>query len=77
VPIFVYKLHLRDDEDEVGQRKASQKEQLEDIIKEFKDKGARIINIHSTVAKVGVPLKTINQVTISYNAPEPISHEKK
>ena len=77
MPIFVYKLHLRDDGDEVGHKKASQKEQLEDVIKEFKDKGARIINIHSTVAKVGVPLKTINQVTITYDAPGPISYEKK
>jgi hypothetical protein len=75
--IFIYKLHLRDDEGEVGQRKASQKEQLECVINEFKEKGACIINIHSTVAKIGVPLKTINQVTITYDAPEPINHEKK
>ncbi len=75
MPIFVYTLHLRDDE--VGHKKASQKEQLEGVVKEFKEKGARIINIHSTVAKVGIPLKTINQVTITYEAPEPINHEKK
>ncbi len=77
MPIFLYKLHLRDDEDEVGHRKVSQKEQLESVIKEFKEKGARIINIHSTVAKVGVPLMTINQVTITYEAPKPINHGKK
>ncbi len=77
MPMFVYTLHLRDDEDEAGQKKASQKEQLEGVVKEFKEKGASIINIHSTVAKVGVPLKTINQVTITYEAPEPINHGKK
>ena len=77
MPIFVYTLHLRDDEDEVGHKKASQKEQLEGVVKEFKEKGARIINIHSTVAKVGVPLMTINQVTITYEAPKPINHGKK
>ena len=75
--IFTYKLHLRDNEDEAGQRKASQKEQLETVINEFKEQGAHIINIHSTVAKVGVPLKSINQVTITYDAPEPINLEKK
>ena len=75
MPIFVYKLHLRA-EDEVGQNKASQKEKLENVVHEFKEKGARIINIHSTVAKVGVPLKTINQVTITYEALGPINHER-
>jgi hypothetical protein len=77
MPIFLYKLHLRDAEDEVGHKNPSQKEQLESVIKEFKEKGARIINIHSTVAKIGTPLKAINQVTITYDAPEPIVYEKK
>jgi hypothetical protein len=77
MPIFVYTLHLRDDEDEVGQKKVSQKEKLEGVVQEFKEKGARIINIHSTVAKVGIPLMTINQVTITYVAPEPINQGKK
>lgn len=77
MPIFVYKLHLRDDDDEVGHKKASQKEQLESVIKELKEKGARIIDVHSTVARVGVPLMTINQVTITYEAREPIHREKK
>ena len=76
MPIFVCTLHLRD-EDEDGHKKASQKEQLEGAIQGFKEKGARILNVRSNIAKIGTPPRAINQVTITYEAPEPIEYEKK
>jgi hypothetical protein len=65
MPIFTFELTLRGNGD--------QKSYLENVVAELQQKGARILNIQSKVGKVSEPLTKVNVITISYEAPAPIT----
>ena len=75
MPIFTLTLHFRSDSGPSDQERASQKSHWESVAKELQESGARILNVQSTVGKVGEPPATVNKVTITYEAPTPIKYE--
>ncbi len=74
MPTFTLRLQFRNDSGQSGQEKVSQKSYWEGVTEELQQKGARILNIQSTVGKVGEPQTTVNVVTITYEAPAPIKY---
>jgi len=75
MPTFTLTLHFRSDSGLSAQEKASQKSYWEGVAKELQEKGARILNVQSTVGNVGEPPTTVNVVTITYEAPAPIKYD--
>lgn len=77
MPTFTLTLQFRSDSSLSGGEKISQKSYWEGVAQELQEKGARILNIQSTVGKVGEPPMTVNKVTITYEAPAPIQCEER
>ena len=76
MPIFTLTLHFRSDRGSSTQGKASQKSYWQGVTKELQERGARILNVQSRVGKIGQPPTTVNEVTITYEAPTPIKYEE-
>ena len=74
MPIFTITLHYTSESSHSDQEKPSQKSYWEDVIAQLRQRGARIINVQSTVGKVGEPPRPINVVTITYEAPTQIRY---
>ena len=68
MPTFTLTLTLR------GSR--GQKSYWENAAKQLQEKGARIVNVESTVGNAGEPPTVVNRVTITYEAMAPIEYDK-
>jgi hypothetical protein len=73
---FTLTLHFRNGGGPFGPEKTSQKSYWEGVAKELREKGARILNVQSRLGDVGEPPVTVNVVTITYEAPAEIKHER-
>jgi hypothetical protein len=69
MPIFTLELNFQS-----GSGSSSQKSFWETAAKELRERGARIINVQSKVGKIGEPPRTINVVTITYEATTRIAY---
>lgn len=70
MPTFTLELHFKNDSGS-----SRQKSFWEAAARELRDRGARIINVQSKVAKIGEPPKTVNIVTLTYEAPTRIKYQ--
>jgi len=77
MPTFTLTLNFRSDSGSSAKDEVSQKVYWEGVAKELQEKGARILNMQSTVGEVGEPPTTVNVVNITYEAPAPIKYKGK
>ncbi len=75
MPTFSLTLNFRSDGASSNQEKPSQKIYWQGIADELRKEGARILNVQSTVGKVGKTSTPVNVITITYEAPAQIKYE--